>query len=142
MNTENQTQSTTWKFNPETGEPLIDGYPLFTGLPGGKWPPENPSQALLDVLAEQKRQVEIEGRTTEHDDEHIPGELSSAGSYSIAAVDELHSLPQGDGNFKEKVPVSRPWSNERWKPGPRRRMLVKFAALILAEIEKIDRKGE
>ena len=25
------------KYDPETGEPLIDGYPLFSGLPRRKW---------------------------------------------------------------------------------------------------------
>ena len=26
-----------WKFNPITGEPLIDGWPLYSGLPPRQW---------------------------------------------------------------------------------------------------------
>ena len=26
-----------WKYNPMTGEPLIDGWPLYSGLPQREW---------------------------------------------------------------------------------------------------------
>ena len=37
------------------------------------------------------------------------------------------------------VPATWPWGASWWKPGDPRRMLVKAAALILAEIERLDR---
>ena len=103
--------------------------------------PVDVTDAAQDVLAERRRQVEGEGWTPEHDDEHDPGELSAAGSaYALAAADELHPLSAGDGGFKSKSPDSWPWAESWWKPGTDpRRMLVKAAALILAELERLDR---
>ena len=38
------------------------------------------SRAALDVLAERKRQVAVEGFTPEHDMAHAPGDLAAAGA--------------------------------------------------------------
>lgn len=99
------------------------------------------TKAARDVLAERQRQIEAEGWTPEYDDrEHDQGDLSAAAcAYAIAAADELHPLSQGDGGFSEKPPPVWPWDEGWWKPGDPRRMLVKAAALILAEIERLDR---
>lgn len=98
------------------------------------------TQAVIDVLAERQRQVEAEGWTPEHDDEHDPGTLAAAGcSYALAAADSLHPQSQGDGRYHKVKPPMWPWRKPWWKPGPARRMLVKAAALLLAEIERGDR---
>lgn len=100
------------------------------------------SDALRDVAAERRRQIEVEGWTPEHDDaDHDPGELASAAcAYTLTAADELHPMSQGDGAFKRHPPNVWPWGEEGWKPGnDPRRMLVKAGALILAEIERLDR---
>lgn len=100
------------------------------------------TQALTDVIAERARQVEAEGWTAQHDDDHDAGDLAAAGSaYALAAADTLHPYSQGDCEFDELAPAMWPWSAEWWKAkgGPRRN-LVKAAALILAEIERLDRK--
>lgn len=88
------------------------------------------SEAARDVLAERQRQVQSEGWTPEHDDRATDGALSLA-----AATYALHGpLPvHGD------IPVTWPWAPEGWKPGTPRRNLVKAGALIIAEIERIDR---
>lgn len=85
------------------------------------------SRAAVDVLAERRRQVEAEGWSTEHDDEHLPGELALAAA-SYVCADE-----------GEAPPAIWPWDWAWWKPESRRRNLVKAAALILAEIERLDR---
>jgi len=36
-----------WKYDPMTGEPLVDGWPLYSGLPQREW------QGLTDEEAEQ-----------------------------------------------------------------------------------------
>ena len=91
------------------------------------------TSAELDVLAERARQVSAEGWTPEHDDEHVGGELSdAAAAYAEAASSADHftvDLP----------PAMWPWGDESWKPGDPRRMLVKAGALVLAEIERLDR---
>lgn len=101
---------------------------------------EAQTDAARDVLAERRRQIEVEGWTPEHDDEHDAGELSSAASaYALAAADELHPLSQGDGDYRSRWPDMWPWGHETWKPSDPRRMLVKAGALIIAEIERMDR---
>lgn len=99
------------------------------------------SDALRDVAAERRRQIEAEGWTPKHDDnEHDNGTLAAAGSaYALAAADLLNPLSRGDGDFTNTPPMGWPWDREWWKPGDARRMLVKATALLLAEIERIDR---
>ena len=86
--------------------------------------------AVADVITERQRQVRVEGWTPEHDDAHHPGELASAGG-CYALFSRTH--PGG------MCPGEWPWAAAWWKPGDTRRNLVKAGALILAEIERIDR---
>ncbi|WP_406867250.1 hypothetical protein [Paraburkholderia fungorum] len=90
------------------------------------------TQAARDVLAERQRQVSLEGWTPEHDDEHDSGEMASA-----AAAYALHSCGWHMGKVRDVWPA--PWSLFWLKPSTPRRDLVKAGALILAEIERIDR---
>ncbi|WP_435656892.1 hypothetical protein [Brucella pituitosa] len=98
--------------------------------------------AAYDVLEERKRQIEIEGCTTEHDDqEHDAGELAAAAaSYALHAADAINPYSQSDG--WDLVPDFWPFSKNWWKPNndEPRRDLVKAGALILAEIERLDRQ--
>lgn len=88
------------------------------------------SAAARDVLAERRRQVEAEGWTPEHDDKHVPGSLTSAaGCYAMYTL----AYPAGD------PPPAWPWDATWWKPSNNRRNLEKAGALILAEIERLDR---
>lgn len=95
------------------------------------------SDAARDVLAERRRQIEQEGWTLKHDDEHDGGQLPmAAASYAVAASYAsagLFPMPKG------APPTSWPWRKSWWKPTTPRRDLVKAGALILAEIERIDR---
>lgn len=90
------------------------------------------TQAGRDVLAERQRQITAENWTPEHDDEHDTGTLATAaGCYA------MHTLAYGVGDPPPAWPWEKPW----WKPSTdRRRNLVKAGALILAEIERIDRR--
>jgi len=89
------------------------------------------SDAARDVLAERRRQQEVEGWTPEHDDPYKNGELARAAAcYAICSV---------YGHFKSNAPAGWPWAKIWWKPTDSRRDLVKAAALIMAEIERLDR---
>lgn len=100
--------------------------------------PQPEPAAWRDVIAERERQRNVEGWTTAHDDEHDRGEMAAAGSaYAINAANQLHPLSQGDGHNEQ--PAQWPWAPSWWKPTTPRRDLEKAAALILAEIERIDR---
>lgn len=84
-------------------------------------------RALKDVEMERARQVGVEGWTLEHDDTHRHHEMAGA-----AACYALGS----------KLNWPATWDGRWWKPSPdRRRNLVKAAALLVAEIERIDRMG-
>ncbi|WP_230369084.1 hypothetical protein [Paludibacterium denitrificans] len=91
------------------------------------------TRAAQDVLAERRRQVESEGWTPEHDDEHAPRMLATAGAcYAIFWMNESSS------------PLSIwPWDESWWKPSedPRRNW-IKATALMLAEIERYDRADQ
>ena len=92
--------------------------------------------ALLDVISERQRQRAIEGWTSEHDDAYQNSELADAAAcYAINAHNQGFSTP-----------AHWPWAPDWWKQSGPRRDLVKAGALILAEIERIDRaaagKGE
>lgn len=93
-------------------------------------PPEAASEGVRDVLAERKRQREKEGWSVAHDDCHTEGELAQAAAcYAWCPPRPL------------EVKKAWPWGREWWKPTPtdRRRELVKAGALIIAEIERLDR---
>ncbi|HFZ2384272.1 ead/Ea22-like family protein [Citrobacter freundii] len=87
--------------------------------------------AILDVIAERQRQQSVEGWTPEHDDEHCNGELAMA---AVCYINETGTVNRNGGK-----PWGWPWDASWWKPKTRRRNLVKAVALILAEIERIDR---
>lgn len=88
--------------------------------------------AARDVLAERQRQISAEGWTPESDDRYAEGDMSdAAGCYALHA-------------FFAEAPTSSPpawwpWAAHWWKPSTPRRDLEKAGALILAEIERIDR---
>lgn len=95
-----------------------------------------PSIVACDVLEERERQECEEGWTPEHNDMHARGEMAfAAACYASCAHDDA----------PWDAPTEWPWSAKWWKPtDPRdpRRDLVKAAALIIAEIERIDRASE
>ncbi len=89
------------------------------------------SDAARDVLAERARHVSGEGWTPEHDDQYVNGELARAAScYAHASASWM------DQRF---MPSEWPWDSSWWKPTTQRRNLEKAGALIIGEIERIDR---
>lgn len=95
------------------------------------------SPASRDVLAERRRQIEEERWTPEHDDGHGGRDLARAGiAYAMSGASAFYS-------HLSDPPSWWPWDQAFWKPKGRRRDLVRAAALVLAEIERIDRaRGE
>jgi hypothetical protein len=102
------------------------------------------SKAIEDVISERSRQVSEEGWTAERDDKHTDGSLANAGACYALTYDEMEertSSGYGGAFFPFKVPRHWPssWSPRWWKRKDRRRDLVRAAALIIAEIERLDR---
>lgn len=91
--------------------------------------------ALAAIAVERRRQIETEGWTTAHDDQHTGGELAQAAAcyaFEAAAHDDERDPRNPPGGMW-------PWAPEWWKPTYRRRDLVKASALLVAEIERLDR---
>lgn len=95
------------------------------------------SRAANDVLAERQRQIEVEGWTADHDDEHNQGELADvAACYALGVYSD-----RSDAGVPGDIPPYWPntWDETWWRPKNRRRNLVRAAALLIAEIERLDR---
>lgn len=93
------------------------------------------TKAASDVLAERRRQVEAEGFDIAHDDEHKDGELADAAAcYALGVYSD-----RSDAGVPGDIPPYWPWDETWWTPKDRRRNLVRAAALLLAEIERLDR---
>lgn len=77
-----------------------------------------------EIKAERLRQQRQEGWSHAHDDSHVNGELADAAAF-YASVKNIGDL--------------WPWDSDWIKEHKRRRQLVIAAALIVAEIERLDR---
>lgn len=114
--------------------------------------PATMGSALNDIFVERQRQIEVEGWTPEHDDAHEQGALAIAGGwYAINAdshnwIDVMGVAGRPDSSSKISAAFNEvngyyawPFGLEWWKPKNTRNDLVRAAALIVAEIERIDR---
>ncbi|ECA0402321.1 hypothetical protein EIL26_10590 [Salmonella enterica subsp. enterica serovar Newport] len=97
------------------------------------------SAAATDVIAERQRQITDEGFTPEQDDKYDREELVSAAiSYIRLATIWKDKDPVSYRNCCP--PMSWPWSPEWWKPTNPRRDMIKGIALLIAALERRDRK--
>lgn len=78
------------------------------------------SQAAIDVVAERRRQVDVEGWEPSHDDQYIRNELIDA------AVSYMNQYL-----FGLIPPKSWPFGSIHWKPKDKRSNLVRAAALMM-----------
>lgn len=88
------------------------------------------STGAADVLCE--RYIQTVKYSKEHDAQWVEEAqlIEAAMCYATTA---LEYEPE-----KRPTPLSWPWTEEAWKPEERRRDLVKAAALLIAEIDRID----
>lgn len=86
-----------------------------------------------EIEAERFRQVWAEGFLPTRDDKYTGGELAMA-----AAAYAMSYKATFDGRCPYRA-LLWPWNVSWWKPTNRRRDLIKAGALIVAEIERLDR---
>lgn len=110
---------------------IFDCQPFGRTHPGRAFVLDFTSKALVDVKNERDRQHNEEHWTPEHDDRHSAGELAAAGACYAGFSDAYPN--------RGEPPEFWPFDDAWWKPSDYRRDLVKAAALILAEIERLDR---
>lgn len=101
--------------------------------------------SVVDEIAkERQRQVGKEGWTLEHDDEHTDGSLADAAACYAATTRAFKAEEFAGVGYKPYTSYSELWPKswaDRWfRPKrARRRNLIVAAALIVAEIERLDR---
>jgi hypothetical protein len=98
----------------------------------------NRNASAIHLIADERaRQVSDEGWSPEHDDTHRRGELARAAAcYAVQAEEQARGFPV----LKGIMPKRWPWQYEWWKPSADPlRNLVKAGALIVAEIERLQR---
>ncbi|HFH2861806.1 TPA: hypothetical protein ACGJ09_004129 [Pseudomonas aeruginosa] len=106
-----------------TGKALLRELRAMLAAAPGKEVP----QAWLDVQAERRRQITAEGWTPEHDDLYCAAELPRAAAAYIL------------NGANDEAPAIWPFVAKWWKPRDARSNYVRAGALILAEIERLDR---
>lgn len=91
-------------------------------------------RVLRDIKAKRQRQVVVHGYKRLHDDEHVNGEIAQAAIPYIQAAyaNEL-------GLTDEELEVFWPWEGSPDLTQGRRELLINAAALLVADIERLDR---
>lgn len=91
--------------------------------------------AIALIVAERERQKTVEQWSERHDDTH--------GSEQLARAAACYAMPawMREEDLTDAHPRNWPWAASYWKPTPddRIRELVKAGALIVAEIERLQR---
>jgi hypothetical protein len=111
---------------------------VLARMPAHPIHPDTP--AFVDILAERDKQIGL-GYTPENDDRYTSGDLVRAAECLLFAVQGLPEVAR----------ETWPWDN--WQPAclsadtpptaeDRRKMLVKAAALLVAELGRLDRTGK
>lgn len=100
---------------------------------------------LRDVANERIRQVTREGYNEDHDDEeNSHRELAHAAAcYALQGTSNVRTGTNGQHNDEGyAVPHIWPerWDTKHWKPKDERSNLIRAAALLVAEIERLDRE--
>ncbi len=88
--------------------------------------------AIELIAAERQRQITEEGWTPEHDRQWKGGQLAMAATCYV--------MPPIIRRAREIFKYLWPWEMGGWKPSPndRKRELIKAAALIVAEIDRLE----
>ncbi|WP_226019745.1 hypothetical protein [Novosphingobium sp. FKTRR1] len=100
------------------------------------------SHILAEIGDERVRQVLAEGYDLRHDDSHIHGELARHAAVlaiyaGLPELDRNHAVNFGPMHYGAHT--IWPWVDYEFRLTKPRRDLVKAAALIVAEIERLDR---
>ena len=117
-------------------------------------------RVIEEIAAERRRQIEVKGWTSEHDDEHTDSSLALAAVAYAMPVQLYQQVDYAAGpafvdpwpdSWAEHWDKRNHYGERRTNPGnsppdpatytaeERRDLLVKAGALIVAEIERLDR---
>lgn len=94
---------------------------------------------IAEIAAERRRPIEVEGWTPGHDNEHDDGEMAMAAACYAGFGARYPNRPP-EFLWSTVLRFLWPWSEDWWKPKNRRRDLIRAGALIVAEIDRLDRE--
>jgi hypothetical protein len=127
-----------------------------TKVQGSKTKVEQPlaNCGVMLIAEERARQIDSEGWSYAHDDQHDQRELARAALAYVAqyvhrawvftnelGMPGIRDNPEAHYR-KEEAPDSWPWDEKYWKPKSPLHDLVKAGALIAAEIDRLQRSAE
>jgi hypothetical protein len=98
---------------------------------------------VCDEIAAERAKQEEKGYDAAHDDRQRDGELIRAAiTYARYAQSDMKHRVAVAWHGHGSAPSEWPWLDEFYKPEDRRQDLIKAAALLVAEIERLDREME
>ena len=108
-------------------------------------------QIIKEIASERERQIVGEHWSEDHDDAHKCGELAMAAAMYASPRKDLVVI-ESQGPHGQVLADPWPWHSryamtgvrgrDWYKPKTRRRDLVRAAALIVAEIERLEREED
>lgn len=111
---------------------------------GPVWKQIRTTLAVAKEAADERlRQVSEEGYSTSHDDLYAAYELVYAACAYAShqpSKEILDRGPIGLRNLSSEPPLWWPWRAKYWKPRSHRENMVRAIALLMAEVERIDRE--
>lgn len=102
--------------------------------------PTHTETVIDEIRRERVRQETQEGFGEKHDDQYQDGVLSrGAACYALGYASWCGDTTAPDGSKVPYIHIIWPWPAHWWKPKTTRRNLIRAAALLVAEIERLDR---
>lgn len=89
------------------------------------------------IAAERKRQIEVEGWTSRHDDWHKNGEMARLAA--LYATRHVKWRKTGKARTLFRMLWPSQWARQWWKPRTPIANLVRAGALIAAELDRLAR---
>ncbi len=100
------------------------------------------SNIISEIRDERDLQVERHGHNFAVDDSYTTGQLARAAAVYALMAGVRAGVPEGerlDDDILTMIKMLWPWAPSSFNPKDQRRNLVRAAALIVAEIERLDR---
>ena len=93
------------------------------------------NRILAEIAAERDRQVSAHGYDDSHDDRHTKSEIAIAAACFALSTADAHERP----SIPAAIALLWPWQDYVCGRRPARRALIIAAAMLIAEIERLDR---
>ena len=97
---------------------------------------------VAEICRERSRQIEVEGFEPINDDRYTNGELATAAACYAEYAALGDDMTMEEDELGRPAPPGWPWCHSWWKPTSKHICLVKAGALIVAEMERLNRAAK